>query len=48
MYLEGGPESTLYFSANGFEFEKFGSYETGFNLSPPCDEPHGSVSEDGV
>lgn len=31
MYLEGGPEATLYFSANGIEFKKFGSYETGFN-----------------
>lgn len=30
MYLEGGPEATLYFSANGIEFEKNGSYETGF------------------
>jgi hypothetical protein len=29
MYLEGGPEATLYFSANGVEFEKIGSYETG-------------------
>jgi len=31
MYLEGGPEATLYFSANDIEFERFGSYETGFN-----------------
>lgn len=30
MYLEGGPEATLYFSANNIEFEKFGSFETGF------------------
>ena len=28
MYLEGGPEATLYFSANGIEFEKVGSHET--------------------
>ena len=31
MYLEGGPEATLFFSANGVEFEKIGSYETGSN-----------------
>jgi len=31
MYLEGGPEATLYFSANGVEFEKIGSYETGLD-----------------
>ena len=31
MYLEGGPEATLYFSANGVEFEKIGSYEMGLN-----------------
>ena len=30
MYLEGGPEATLYFSANGVEFEKIGSHENGF------------------
>jgi len=29
MYLEGGPEATLYFSANGVELEKIGTYETG-------------------
>jgi len=29
MYLEGGPEATLYFSSYGVEFEKIGSYETG-------------------
>jgi len=28
MYLEGGPEATLYFSTNAVEFEKIGSYET--------------------
>ncbi len=31
IYLEGGPEATLYFSANGVEFEKIGSHETGLN-----------------
>jgi len=31
MYLEGGPEATLYLSANGIEIEKIGSYETGLN-----------------
>jgi uncharacterized protein YigE (DUF2233 family) len=32
MYLEGGPEATLYArAANGEEIERFGSYETGFN-----------------
>jgi len=31
MYLEGGPDATLYFSANGVEFEKIGSYETGLD-----------------
>lgn len=30
MYLEGGPEATLYARANGVELERFGSYETGF------------------
>ncbi len=30
MYLEGGPEATLYFSANGIELEKNGSFESGF------------------
>jgi hypothetical protein len=28
MYLEGGPEATLYFSAGGVEFEKIGSHAT--------------------
>jgi hypothetical protein len=28
MYLEGGPEATFYFSANGVEYEKIGSHET--------------------
>ena len=31
MYLEGGPEASLYLSVNGEEIERFGSYETGFN-----------------
>jgi hypothetical protein len=31
MYLEGGPEATLFFSGNGVEFEKIGSYDTGLN-----------------
>jgi hypothetical protein len=32
MYLEGGPEATLYARAeDGREIERFGSYETGFN-----------------
>jgi hypothetical protein len=30
MYLEGGPEASLYFSHNGINLRKFGSYETGF------------------
>ena len=30
MYLEGGPEATLYFSAQNIQFEKFGSFETAF------------------
>jgi hypothetical protein len=31
MYLEGGPEATLYLSSGEIELEMFGSYETGFN-----------------
>lgn len=31
MYLEGGPEATLYLNAGGTEIERVGSYETGFN-----------------
>ena len=31
MYLEGGPEATLYAAGGGVEIERFGSYETGFN-----------------
>ena len=30
IYLEGGPEASLYFSDKGVEFEKIGIYETGF------------------
>jgi hypothetical protein len=31
MYQEGGPEATLYVNAGGFELERIGSFETGFN-----------------
>jgi len=31
MYLEGGPEASLYLSASGTEIEKVGGFETGFN-----------------
>ncbi|MBL8550378.1 MAG: phosphodiester glycosidase family protein [Hyphomonadaceae bacterium] len=31
MYLEGGPEATLYVNAGGVTLERYGSYETGFN-----------------
>ncbi len=31
MYLEGGPEASLYFNHNGTTVEEMGSYETGFN-----------------
>ena len=31
MYLEGGPEATLYFSAGGMEFEKVGKHQTGLS-----------------
>jgi hypothetical protein len=30
MYLEGGPEASLYLNAGGKKIEKMGSYETGF------------------
>lgn len=30
MYLEGGPEASLYFSGNGIQFERIGTYETAF------------------
>ena len=33
IYLEGGREASLYFSANNFELEKSGIYESGFNES---------------
>lgn len=33
MYVEGGPESSLYVRAGGHEKRSFGSYETGFNLN---------------
>jgi uncharacterized protein YigE (DUF2233 family) len=32
MYLEGGPEASFYLNHNGVEIQRFGSYETGFNL----------------
>ncbi len=31
MYLEGGPETTLYLSSGASTIKKYGSYETGFN-----------------
>lgn len=31
QHLEGGPEVSLYLSWNGFNIDKFGSYETSFN-----------------
>jgi len=31
MYLEGGPQATLYLSANRIELEKIGSYDTSLN-----------------
>lgn len=31
MYLEGGPEATLYASAGETEIERYGSFETAFN-----------------
>lgn len=31
MYLEGGPEASLYLNHNEHKVEKMGSYETGFN-----------------
>jgi hypothetical protein len=31
MYLEGGPEATLYLSGNKIEFEKIGTHDTGLN-----------------
>jgi exopolysaccharide biosynthesis protein len=34
MYLEGGREASLYFSANGLELDKVGISETGFNENP--------------
>ena len=33
MYLEGGREASLYFSANNFELDKGGIYESGFSES---------------
>jgi hypothetical protein len=34
MYLEGGPESGLYFSDKGVQFERVGIYDTGFREDP--------------
>jgi hypothetical protein len=31
IYLEGGPEATLFVNAGGIRIQKVGSYETGFN-----------------
>lgn len=31
MYLEGGPEASLYLNRNDYEISSMGSYETGFN-----------------
>jgi hypothetical protein len=28
LYLQGGPEVNLYFSVNGFQFERIGRYAT--------------------
>lgn len=41
MYLEGGPEATLYFSARGVEFKKVGYHEGGSNEEgfPRSDRP---------
>ena len=30
MYLEGGPEASLFVKTSNLEFEGYGSYETGF------------------
>lgn len=38
MYLEGGPEASLYIDAGGTKIEKFGSYETGFNENDDNDK----------
>lgn len=34
MYLEGGPEASLYFSTNGVELDKVGMFDTGLSESP--------------
>lgn len=38
MYLEGGPEASIYLNHNGTVVEKMGSYETGFNENDNNDE----------
>jgi len=37
MYVEGGPESSLYINAGGKEVKSMGSYETNFNLNDEND-----------
>ncbi len=39
MYLEGGPEASLYFSSGGVEKELFGSFESGFFLNNSNSHP---------
>jgi hypothetical protein len=34
IYLEGGPEASLFFSSKGVEFERVGIYKTGFEEGP--------------
>jgi hypothetical protein len=34
MYLEGGPQASLYFSGNGLVLDKVGIYESGFSENP--------------
>ena len=38
MYLEGGPEASLYIKSHDFEFKGFGSYETDFYLDDSNDD----------
>jgi hypothetical protein len=37
MYLEGGPETSLFLHIKGIELELYGCYETGFNENDDCD-----------
>lgn len=54
MYLEGGPEASLYFKYGDIEFEQFGSYETNFfendnnNQAWPIPNVIGVVKKDKV